>query len=158
MENYEIICVVGIVGLVLGSIAVAKFFARHPKLKSALCWILGILGGLALLFSGVGIIVGLGVGAYIAIFKSPKTNRRIQESADAYLEEKRRQIAANTEQWERKKALEKLKRASARAQAEELEKEASYWENRAKKSRTPSDMKQAEHFRYLANDARKRAY
>lgn len=145
--------------LVVISCAIERFFDRHPRLKSALCWIGGILLALALLsIPMVGVLVGFILGLVIIIRRWPETRRKEKAKMDAFMARRRQELAADMEQWERKKALEQLERGSLRTQADELEKKARHWEYYARKTHAASDIRQAEYYRDLANAARKKVY
>lgn len=139
--------------------AVVRFLNRHPRLKSALCWIGGILLAVALLsIPIVGVLAGFILGLVIIIRRWPETRRKEKAKMDAFMARRRQELAADMEQWERKKALEQLERGSLRAQADELEKKARNWEYWAKKTGAASDIRQAEYYRDLANAARKKVH
>lgn len=139
--------------------AVSIVLDRHPRLKSALSRIVGMIGVLAFLaIPGLGWLLGLVLGLVLVIPRIPAMNRRNKAATDAYLARRRQDLADDMERWRRNKDLEQLRRSSARTQVEEMEKKARHWEYQAGKTRTYSDIRQAKYYRDLANAARKRVY
>lgn len=159
LNQEHIVIAAAIVATLLICFAVDRFLTRHPKLKSTLCWIMGIIGCLGLLaIPGIGIVLGLILGLVIGIRHIWKNRDRDRQRMEEITARHREELAEDWARWERKKALSQLERGSRRAQADELEKKARHWEYLAKKTRAPRDIKQAEYYRDLANAARRKVY
>lgn len=138
-----------------------NFWAKHPKLAKAgktLLWILGII--LVVILSMMGLpLIPLAVGAVllVAMIQSiPGMRRKQKQETEEYLNNYRRALDQDMDNWKRKKALDEEKRKAARAEAEHLEDLARLWERNAQKYGTAADIRKARDFREQANAAWRR--
>lgn len=128
--------------------------AEPKKKKHILMWIVAIVIGIFALpvLAPVAIVV---LVAALVIWMIGASVGSTKRETDQYLQNRRMEIAADREMWERNKQ-EDQRRMAMRNEAEKLENQARFWEYQAAKTGRRDDARKAQDYWNKANETRKK--